>query len=88
MKHAQIAIINPAVSPVMTGTLLPKPALRNAAVLINILARAQVKVLLGIPVAENIRLVIAKAAIAGTEVSAKFIVAAHTNIFAMVLMKP
>ena len=89
MKHAQIVITNPAVSPVMTGMPLLKPALRNAQVLISILVREQTKpAVTEQPAMENIRLVAVAGATAGTEVIAKFIVAAHTNIFAMVLMKP
>ena len=42
MKNVQIVITNPVASPVMTGMPPPKPAPRNAAVVINIPALEQV----------------------------------------------
>ena len=68
MKHAQIAIINPAASPAMTGTPLLKPAPRNAAVLINTLAPEQTKPAEAArPVVENIQLVNVQVVIFGAE---------------------
>ena len=69
MKHAQIVITNQAASPVIHGMLLIKPVPRNAAVLINILARAHIKPAAAVRlVVENIRLVIVPATMFGTEV--------------------
>ena len=69
MKHAQIVTTSPDVSPVTTGTLPPKPAPRNAQVLINILVLAPaIPAEAAQPVVENIRLVLAPADMLGTEV--------------------
>ena len=59
---------------------------RRAAVLINIPAPAQVKVLLGIPVVENIQLAVAHTAIIGMEVVVFAVV--HINILVPVQTKP
>ena len=72
----------------VTDMINQRIVVKHAAVVINILVRGLTKVLLGILVVENMHIVAVAGATAGTEVIAKFIVAAHTNIFAMVLMKP
>ena len=69
MKNVLTVIINPAVSPVMTGTPPPKPAPRNAQVLINILVPVQTKPAEAARLAvENTRSVLALADIFGAEV--------------------
>ena len=69
MKNVLTVIINPAASPAMIGMLLPKPAPRNAQVLINILVLAPaIPAEAAQPVVENIRLVLAPADMLGTEV--------------------
>ena len=66
MKHAQIAIINPAVSPVIHGMLLIKPARNNAVVPISILVQEATKPVEAVRlVVENIRLVNVQVGIVG-----------------------
>ena len=68
MKNAQIVITNPAASLVMTGTLLIKPAPRNAQVLISIPAPEQVIPVAAVRLAaENIRLVNVQVVMTGAE---------------------
>ena len=69
MKNVLTVIINPDVSPVMTGTPLPKPAPHSAAVIINIPALVQTKqVVAALLAAENIQHVNVLVDIFGVEV--------------------
>ena len=69
MKNVQIVITNQAVSLAMIGTPPPKPAPRNAQVLINILVPVQTKPAEAARLATDyMRLVLAPADMLGTEV--------------------
>ena len=66
MKHAQIVIINLAVSQAIHGTPPPKPVRRNAQVLISILVQEQVIPAAAVRLAaENIQLVNVQADMTG-----------------------
>ena len=71
MKHAQIAIINPAVSPVIHGMLLIKPARNNAQVLISIPARVLMNIRWEALAVVNILIVVVVVTMNGTEVIVK-----------------